>query len=89
MPKLNGKTVKLMPQLPEGVFHLDAEESKHCIKVLRKKPGDLITITDGKGVFYKAVITNTDSRQCTFKVVETNPEIKKSFYIHIDLKKWI
>ena len=31
---------------------LSAEESKHCIKVLRHKSGDIINVIDGKGNFY-------------------------------------
>ena len=30
-------------------FQFDKEESKHMIKVLRKKEGDTIFITNGKG----------------------------------------
>ena len=30
-------------------FHLSKEESKHVIKVLRKKEGDLLDFTDGNG----------------------------------------
>lgn len=71
------------PQLSEGVLHLDAEESKHCIRVLRKKSGDIITITDGKGSFYTARIQNADSQKCTFSIAEKTPEVKKSFSIHI------
>ncbi|NJM26235.1 MAG: 16S rRNA (uracil(1498)-N(3))-methyltransferase [Bacteroidia bacterium] len=47
---------------------LDAEESRHCVKVLRKKNGDTITITDGKGVFYDAVITDANADKCRFKI---------------------
>lgn len=48
---------------------LDADESRHCTRVLRKKKGDLIHITDGKGVIYEAKISHADSDQCTFQIV--------------------
>ena len=34
---------------PEKEITLTAEESKHAIKVLRKKEGDMLNFTDGKG----------------------------------------
>ena len=37
-------------------FVFSAEESKHIIKVLRKKEGDLLKITNGKGSIYTAEI---------------------------------
>ena len=71
------------PQLPQGVFHLDAEESKHAVKVLRKKQGDLITITDGKGIFYHAIITNIDSRACAFAIQKKIAEPIRDINVHI------
>ena len=35
---------------------LPEEEAQHCIRVLRLSIGDEITLTDGKGNFYKAEI---------------------------------
>ena len=71
------------PEIPEGVLHLDEEESRHCIKVLRKNNGDSIHITDGKGSFYTALITKADPRQCVFLVKETQQQAKKDYRIHI------
>ena len=34
-------------------FELDPSESKHISKVLRKKSGDKITVTNGKGLEWK------------------------------------
>jgi len=71
------------PLLPEGIFYLDPDESRHVVKVLRKKKNDLIRITDGKGSFYEASITHPDSHQCTFDVRKKFAEPKKDFTIHI------
>lgn len=71
------------PLLPEGIYYLDAFESKHCTKVLRKKNGDAIHITDGKGFLYHAIITKPDSFQCTFKIQEKIAEPVRGFRIHI------
>jgi 16S rRNA (uracil1498-N3)-methyltransferase len=51
------------PLIPDGVLHLDADESRHCVKVLRRQAGDALRITDGKGFFYDAIITQANDRQ--------------------------
>lgn len=71
------------PLITEGVLHLDADESRHCIKVLRKRSGEEIRITDGKGFFYEARITKTDDRQCTFQIDKKIKEPARNFTIHI------
>jgi 16S rRNA (uracil1498-N3)-methyltransferase len=71
------------PQIPQGILHLDPDESRHVVKVLRKKQGDQIRLTDGKGVFYDAVITNPDSHRCEFGIQKETDETPKSFNIHI------
>jgi 16S rRNA (uracil1498-N3)-methyltransferase len=71
------------PLIPEGINILDAEESRHCVKVLRHQTGDLINITDGKGFFYKAVIVNASPTACLFRIEETVAAPSRSYSIHI------
>ena len=71
------------PGIPNGVDTLDKDESKHCAKVLRKKSGDLIRITDGKGFFYDARITRIDEHACFFSVEQKIAEPDRGFQIHI------
>jgi len=71
------------PRIVEGVLHLDEEESKHCIKVLRKQAGDLIRITDGKGSFYNALISKADPRQCGFVIQEHVVDPPRQSGVHI------
>jgi 16S rRNA (uracil1498-N3)-methyltransferase len=71
------------PLLPSGAFHLDPEESKHCVRVLRKGNGDEIQLTDGKGFFYDAVITKADAQHCAFEVVRKTPDEPRRHPIHI------
>jgi 16S rRNA (uracil1498-N3)-methyltransferase len=71
------------PLIPQGVHYLDAEESRHCVKVLRKSPGDLLTLTDGQGLFYEATIIKADPRECSFAIQQTIAENKKPYRIHI------
>jgi 16S rRNA (uracil1498-N3)-methyltransferase len=71
------------PLIPEGILYLDPEESRHCMKVLRKKPGDRIRITDGKGAFYEAIILKTDDRQCSFEIEHKTEEPARRHSVHI------
>lgn len=71
------------PDIQNGVLFLDEEESRHCVKVLRKKSGDTITITDGKGFFFDAVITRADSGQCAFEIRQRSEAQKRNYFIHV------
>lgn len=71
------------PSIRDNHFFLNAEESRHCVKVLRKQEGDAIIVVDGKGKFYHARITDANPRQCTFSVEERQTEEIKNFHIHI------
>ena len=63
---------------------LDRFESKHCIKVLRKKIGDKINIVNGKGVLYSGVIVSDNYNECHVKIVnKINNYDKKDYYVHI------
>lgn len=45
-------------------YELPEEEAQHCTRVLRLGIGDEITLTDGKGHFYKAEITVATNKRC-------------------------
>lgn len=59
-------------QLVDGKAILDENESSHCIRVLRKKKGDEISLTDGKGHFFEGRIIQDNPRQT---ILETRNEI--------------
>ena len=71
------------PHIPDGILYLDSEESRHCVKVLRKKPGDLIFVTDGKGFFYECIITKAEASQCAFDIRHRQAAAKRNYYIHL------
>ncbi len=62
---------------------LNEFESKHCIKVLRKVPGDEIKITNGCGDLFIAKITKTSSNKCSFEIVDKVHKQKTSPPLHI------
>ena len=60
------------------------EESAHAIRVLRLIEGDEVRIIDGKGFFYRAIITCAHPKHCEVDIIETCPQILLwSSQIHI------
>ncbi|MBW6460761.1 MAG: 16S rRNA (uracil(1498)-N(3))-methyltransferase [Bacteroidales bacterium] len=80
------------PGLVGDLHTLNEEESRHCVKVLRLKTGDVIHITDGKGNLWESVIEDNNPRECTIRLIKNqkpetrnpepetrNPELKYGF----------
>lgn len=57
--------------IASGGTSLDADESGHCVKVLRHKCGDIIHIVDGQGTLYKCEIIDDNPKKLIFTVLET------------------
>lgn len=49
---------------PEGYCTLDAEESRHAVRVLRLRNGDEINVTDGRGNMYRCQIVEANEKEC-------------------------
>ena len=65
-------------------FTLNYEESKHITKSLRKKEGDVLNFTDGKGNLLIAEIISSDLRKTRVKVIEKiDKEKGHNYYLHI------
>ena len=71
------------PQLESNHFILNEPESNHCIQVLRKKKGDVLTITDGNGHLYTTSIEIPDKRKCQLKLIEKISKIIDTPNVHI------
>lgn len=68
------------PDLDHGQVHLNPDQSKHCIKVLRKKLNDQIVLVDGKGNKVVAKILDPNHKKviCLLESRETqSPPIYK------------
>lgn len=50
---------------------LDADESAHCIKVLRHRKGDIISVIDGKGSLMKCRIVSDSPKGAETEIIET------------------
>jgi 16S rRNA (uracil1498-N3)-methyltransferase len=72
------------PILNIKFFELPEDESKHCIRVLRKKTNDLITIIDGKGNKAICRIIDENAKKCKLEIIETTHfENKNKHNIHL------
>jgi len=69
--------------ISEGITHLDAEESRHAIRVLRMSEGDQLHLTDGKGFLYSVKITKADAKKCEFEILDKKEILKRNFHVHI------
>lgn len=52
-------------------FSFDKEESKHIIKVLRKKDADILYVTNGLGLLFKTKIILASDNKCTVQILDT------------------
>ena len=65
------------PRLPE-------QESQHCVKVLRMKEGDRLTVTDGEGFIYDCELLEAHPRHCTLSILhQQKVEKKRDYTLHI------
>jgi 16S rRNA (uracil1498-N3)-methyltransferase len=60
------------------------EESAHCLRVLRMRPGDSLSFTDGKGTLYEGVISTDDPKGMTVKVISKKRDpFLRSYRLHV------
>ena len=57
----------------DGRVRLDAEESGHCVRVLRHRPGDEISVIDGRGTLYRCALEIADAKGAEARVIEAQP----------------
>ena len=65
---------------------LDNYESRHCIKVMRHKVGDLIKIVDGLGNLYSGNLVSFNKNSCAIQINDKTENYKKrNQHIHIGI----
>lgn len=64
-------------------FFFSPEESKHIAKVLRKKEGDILHITNGRGYLFDAEILIADPRKCKAQIVSEKKSVPKRYRLHL------
>ena len=64
-------------------FTFDREESKHIIKVLRKKDGDILFVTNGLGFLFKTEIVLASDSKCTVQIVSFEKASIPKYNLHL------
>ncbi|MFA9191026.1 16S rRNA (uracil(1498)-N(3))-methyltransferase [Flavobacterium sp. FZUC8N2.13] len=64
-------------------FFFDKEESKHIIKVLRKRDGDILFVTNGLGFLFECEITLASDNKCTVKINSFEKKAASKFHLHL------
>ncbi len=72
-----------VPLVASEQLQLDEDASRHIVQVLRMQPGDLLTITDGKGQSASAGILNADKRSCLVQLREVTMHMRKPPFLHM------
>lgn len=56
--------------IQDGLLRLDEEESGHCIRVLRHRAGDEISVIDGRGTMMRCTLLDADPRGAAARIEE-------------------
>ena len=64
-------------------FSFEKEESKHIIKVLRKKDTDILFVTNGLGFLFKTEITLASDTKCTVKIISIQQPTPPKYHLHL------
>ena len=56
-----------------GVCYLDAEESGHCVRVLRHHAGDSVEVIDGQGTLYRCRLTDDNPKGASATIFSEEP----------------
>lgn len=60
-----------------------AEESKHIARVLRKKTGDVVQVTNGDGLLFSATLSVANPDQCLATITRIDKKILPMHWLHI------
>ena len=59
-----------LAKIAENKAFLDEDDARHCIKVLRKKPGEPIDGVDGEGNYYRGIIESLGKDLLVMRIEE-------------------
>ena len=66
------------PELTAGPHELREAEARHVLRSLRKRPGDVLDLVDGRGGWFRGQITETGKHHCLLEVTETRREERRA-----------
>lgn len=72
------------PDISGSVHTLAPGESKHLVRVLRMKQGDIVRLIDGKGNIFEGLISDPDPTGCKIEITSFTSDFEKRGYrLHI------
>ncbi len=72
-----------VPDVNEGIVTLPPDESLHCARVLRLRPGQQIGLVNGKGVMAVASLLDVNTRGAQAQVVSFEINPARNFSLHL------
>ena len=60
-------------EVSAGICRLGEDESAHCVRVLRQRAGDRISVIDGRGTMYECVLTDASTKGAVAGVERSFP----------------
>ncbi|MDM1045767.1 16S rRNA (uracil(1498)-N(3))-methyltransferase [Myroides sp. 1354] len=67
----------------QATFTFDKDESKHIIRVLRKKEGDTLFVTNGRGTLFETKISLASDRSCLTEITGYTDHAQTPFRLHL------
>lgn len=73
------------PDLDQSVsqFAFSEDESRHIVKVLRKKEDDILHITNGKGHLFEAKVLSADPKKCRAQLISNTKKHQRMHWFHL------
>ena len=73
------------PNITENTssFSFPKDESKHIVRVLRRKTGDQLDITNGRGLLAKVELTLANINTCVAKIVSSSLQPRVGYSLHL------
>lgn len=65
------------------VATLCAEESAHCVRVLRHREGDNVSLTEGRGTLYTCQLLKADTKGCQLQVMGAERVAEPPHQLHM------
>lgn len=69
--------------LERNIITLTGDEAQHCMKVLRKRIGEEIYVTDGNGNLYTCKICDTSKSECNADILSSEHLPKRGYNLTI------
>ena len=72
------------PDISDQFYTLNKDDSNHLVRVLRIKVGETVFVTDGKGMLFECVVTDTNPKSCQIEIIKKTPGAdKRNFNLQI------